>query len=225
MTLATGVETKMRVPSLSNATLVSLPDGVVVEAEYMMGKRAQEIVMTSIHWPIRLEVHVVYGLTYMMQIRNAIGEVCYWSYRNGTSSVSSGVSMGLDPPEEKFLEQSVQASLSVILFNSERLAKVITTPIIRVNWMVGGEKPVVHQLRYFWSKSFNMSTFAVDHDLAADLALGLAVRHEIVANEGLVFAVSRETTLLSMGCNDTTADPGSVSCGDANSSQDLSPST
>eukprot|EP00747_Dinoflagellata_sp_TGD_P184241 gnl/TRDRNA2_/TRDRNA2_39696_c0_seq1.p1 gnl/TRDRNA2_/TRDRNA2_39696_c0~~gnl/TRDRNA2_/TRDRNA2_39696_c0_seq1.p1 ORF type:complete len:443 (-),score=69.43 gnl/TRDRNA2_/TRDRNA2_39696_c0_seq1:107-1435(-) len=187
--------------------LAAAPKGVIVEEIYAPASDLPNSGMGTIGWPVALHAVILFGNSYIFQVRDLSGNVCYWAMRNGTSSVNIAKTGVLE--EFKFLEVKVQAALPDIVFHSERIANVLGAPFLSTRWLIGGFIGArLHLVRYFWVDSLEQEW---DDRVVADLAAGLEKREKQKS-----YSVPSVDCMLAIGCqlNDT-KDPASVWCGPA----------
>jgi hypothetical protein len=191
------------------------PRGIIVEELYLPGTDMPadwvDGVPPNLGWPIALHVHMVYGLVYLVEVRDKIGDVVYWAQRNGTSYQRTKTSV-LTDVEYQFLVTQVKAVMPDMFFHSERLATALGAPQLVARWLFGGRLGLrLHSLRYFWIHSLNIKGgISWDQRMTTDVVDGA----NTIRNSSIVSSIPNASCLAAVGCGlKSTTVLSSVSCG------------
>lgn len=198
---------------------------VVVEEYYLPSDQVPHNVAVLLGWPLILEVHIVFGRSFLMELWDGSLRVRYWLLRNGTSLMNSlpNNQSGLPQDVEAFIDGQVQSSLSKIIYHSDRVAQALGTPVLRADWLIAGQPgPRLHGLRYFWERDFDVHPHSAhseheNHDgssghgpelpalgqlMAATVQAGFACRNELekLKNYSRSFSVEQPAFLAGIHC-------------------------
>jgi len=177
------------------------PRGIIVEELYLPGTDMPadwvDGVPPNLGWPIALHVHMVYGLVYLVEVRDKIGDVVYWAQRNGTSYQRTRTSV-LTSAEYDFLVAQVKLAMPDMFFHSERLATALGAPQLVARWLFGGRLGLrLHSLRYFWLHTLNIKGgISWDQRMTTDVVDG----EEAKTNHSIVSTISGRSCLAAVGC-------------------------